>query len=163
MNNWQKIINVCLVIIITLLLFRFEKLNDEVRLLEELTEDQIKRAGEIAKITHMNEMTLRGNEDPHLKKVTKSSLELFRCTLENAFNSSDVLKENIPVSLNKNKDVLIVNSIEASGNDMNDYVNGNQYMFWGEDQNLSYMINISKKEFHIHSNDGSMIVYKCNF
>ena len=46
---------------------------------------------------------------------------------------------------------------------MNDYINGEQYMFWGDDPNLSYMINNPKKEFHIHSHDGSMIVYKCNF
>ena len=46
---------------------------------------------------------------------------------------------------------------------MNDYRNGEQYMFWGDDPDLSYMINIPKKEFHIHTHDGSMVIYKCNF
>jgi hypothetical protein len=74
-----------------------------------------------------------------------------------------VLKKEINILLDKNKDTLIFDDTNASGKNMNDYINGEQYMFWGDDPNLSYMINNPKKEFHIHSHDGSMIVYKCNF
>ena len=73
------------------------------------------------------------------------------------------LKDEINIFLDKNKDSLIFNNISSTGKNMNDYRNGEQYMFWGDDPDFSYMINIPKKEFHIHTHDGSMVIYKCNF
>ena len=43
MNIWQKIINVCLAIIITLLIFNISNLSDEIKLLNiELEEIKLK-------------------------------------------------------------------------------------------------------------------------
>jgi 2-iminoacetate synthase ThiH len=61
MNIWQKIIYLGLAIITTLLIFQLEKLEDRVRVLEETIEEQIERAGEIAKTAHTNEIILRNN------------------------------------------------------------------------------------------------------
>ena len=58
MNIWQKSINISLAIIVTLLIFQFEKIEDRIRLLEDTTEEQIQRAGEVAKTTHTNEIIL---------------------------------------------------------------------------------------------------------
>ena len=163
MNIWQKSINISLAIIVTLLIFQFEKIEDRIRLLEDTTEEQIQRAGEVAKTTHTNEIILRNNFESYNTNIAPSQLaNIIKCNLHNSFNSDEVLKNKINISLDKNKDILVFNDISASGKEMNDYVNGEQYMFWGDDPNLSYMINIPKKEFHIHSHDGSMIIYKCN-
>ncbi len=61
MNIWQKIIYLGLATITTLLIFHLEKLEDRVRVLEETIEEQIERAGEIAKTAHTNEIILRNN------------------------------------------------------------------------------------------------------
>ena len=106
---------------------------------------------------------LRNNFKSHYdNKTANSYANIIKCNLHNSFNSDEVLKNKINISLNKNKDILVFNDISASGKEMNDYVNGEQFMFWGNNPKLSYMINIPKKEFHIHSHDGSMIIYKCN-
>ena len=40
MNSWQKIINTCLAIIITLFIFMIEKLEDRVRILESSVNEE---------------------------------------------------------------------------------------------------------------------------
>ena len=163
MNIWQKIIYLGLATITTLLIFHLEKLEDRVRVLEETIEEQIERAGEIAKTAHTNEIILRNN---YVLTDTEISLSKdilgIKCNLQNSFNSDMELKDEINILLNKTKDSLVFNDIASTGKNMNDYKSGEQYMFWGDDPNLSYMINIPKKEFHIHTHDGSMIIYKCN-
>ena len=163
MNISQKFINIILSIIIIYLVFQFEKTKERMTLIEDITEEQIQRAGEVAKTTHTNEIILRNNFKSHYdNKTANSYANIIKCNLHNSFNSDEVLKNKINISLNKNKDILVFNDISASGKEMNDYVNGEQFMFWGNNPKLSYMINIPKKEFHIHSHDGSMIIYKCN-
>lgn len=163
MNIWQKIIYLGLVTITTLLIFHLEKLEDRVRVLEETIEEQIERAGEIAKTAHTNEIILRNN---YVLTDTEISLSKdilgIKCNLQNSFNSDMELKDEINILLNKTKDSLVLNDIASTGKNMNDYESGEQYMFWGDDPDLSYMINIPKKEFHIHTHDGSMVIYKCN-
>ena len=163
MNIWQKIIYLGLATITTLLIFHLEKLEDRVRVLEETIEEQIERAGEIAKTAHTNEIILRNN---YVLTDTEISLSKdilgIKCNLQNSFNSDMELKDEINILLNKTKDSLVFNDIASTGKNMNDYKSGEQYMFWGDDPNLSYMINIPKKEFHIHTHDGSLIIYKCN-
>jgi len=163
MNIWQKIIYLGLATITTLLIFHLEKLEDRVRVLEETIEEQIERAGEIAKTAHTNEIILRNN---YVLTDTEISLSKdilgIKCNLQNSFNSDMELKDEINILLNKTKDSLVLNDITLTGKNMNDYESGEQYMFWGDDPDLSYMINIPKKEFHIHTHDGSMVIYKCN-
>ncbi|MDC0410224.1 hypothetical protein OAM88_02400 [Gammaproteobacteria bacterium] len=163
MNIWQKIIYLGLTTITTLLIFHLEKLEDRVKVLEETIEEQIERAGEIAKTAHTNEIILRNNYVQTDKEISLSKDILdIKCDLQNSFNSDIELKDEINILLNKTKDSLVFNDIASTGKNMNDYKSGEQYMFWGDDPNLSYMINIPKKEFHIHTHDGSMIIYKCN-
>ena len=163
MNIWQKIIYLGLTTITTLLIFHLEKLEDRVKVLEETIEEQIERAGEIAKTAHTNEIILRNNYVQTDKEISLSKDILdIKCNLQNSFNSDIELKDEINILLNKTKDSLVFNDIASTGKNMNDYKSGDQYMFWGDDPNLSYMINIPKKEFHIHTHDGSMIIYKCN-
>ncbi|MDA7856545.1 hypothetical protein N9H95_04965 [Gammaproteobacteria bacterium] len=163
MNIWQKIIYLGLTTITTLLIFHLEKLEDRVKVLEETIEEQIERAGEIAKTAHTNEIILRNNYVQTDKEISLSKDMLdIKCNLQNSFNSDIELKDEINILLNKTKDSLVFNDIASTGKNMNDYKSGEQYMFWGDDPNLSYMINIPKKEFHIHTHDGSMIIYKCN-
>tara|TARA_B110000003_G_scaffold228122_1_gene229562 strand:- start:3357 stop:3851 length:495 start_codon:yes stop_codon:yes gene_type:complete len=163
MNIWQKIIYLGLTTITTLLIFHLEKLEDRVKVLEETIEEQIERAGEIAKTAHTNEIILRNNYVQTDKEISLSKDILdIKCNLQNSFNSDIELKDEINILLNKTKDSLVFNDIASTGKNMNDYKSGEQYMFWGDDPNLSYMINIPKKEFHIHTHDGSMIIYKCN-
>ena len=163
MNIWQKIIYLGLATITTLLIFHLEKLEDRVRVLEETIEEQIERAGEIAKTAHTNEIILRNN---YVLTDTEISLSKdilgIKCNLQNSFNSDMELKDEINILLNKTKDSLVLNDITSTGKNMNDYESAEQYMFWGDDPDLSYMINIPKKEFHIHTHDGSMVIYKCN-
>ena len=164
MNIWQKIIYLGLAIITTLLIFQLEKLEDRVRVLEETIEEQIERAGEIAKTAHTNEIILRNNYVSNDIEISSSKNKIaIKCNLQNSFNSDMELKDKINIFLDKTKDSLIFNNISSTGKNMNDYRNGEQYMFWGDDPDLSYMINIPKKEFHIHTHDGSMVIYKCNF
>jgi sucrose-6-phosphate hydrolase SacC (GH32 family) len=164
MNIWQKIIYLGLAIITTLLIFQLEKLEDRVRVLEETIEEQIERAGEIAKTAHTNEIILRNNYVSNDIEISSSKNKIaIKCNLQNSFNSDMELKDEINIFLDKTKDSLIFNNISSTGKNMNDYRNGEQYMFWGDDPDLSYMINIPKKEFHIHTHDGSMVIYKCNF
>lgn len=164
MNIWQKVIYLGLAIITTLLIFQLEKLEDRLRILEETIEEQFERAGEIAKTAHTNEIILRNNYTlSDTERSSSKDILGIKCNLHNSFNSNEVLKKEINILLDKNKDTLIFDDTNASGKNMNDYINGEQYMFWGDDPKLSYMINNPKKEFHIHSHDGSMIVYKCNF
>jgi hypothetical protein len=164
MNIWKKIIYLGLTIITTLIIFQLEKLEDRVRAIEEILEEQIERAGEIAKTAHTNEIILRNYYATNDTEISSSKDILgIKCNLQNSFNSDMKLKNEINILLDKTKDSLIFNNITSIGKNMNDYRNGEQYMFWGDDPDLSYMINIPKKEFHIHTHDGSMIVYKCNF
>ena len=164
MNIWQKVIYLGLAIITTLLIFQLEKLEDRVRVLEETIEEQIERAGEIAKTAHTNEIILRNNYVSNDIEISSSKNKIgIKCNLQNSFNSDMELKDEINIFLDKTKDSLIFNNISSTGKNMNDYRNGEQYMFWGDDHDLSYMINIPKKEFHIHTHDGSMVIYKCNF
>ena len=164
MNIWKKIIYLGLTIITTLIIFQLEKLEDRVRAIEEILEEQIERAGEIAKTAHTNEIILRNYYAINDTEISSSKDILgIKCNLQNSFNSDMKLKNEINILLDKTKDSLIFNNITSIGKNMNDYRNGEQYMFWGDDPDLSYMINIPKKEFHIHTHDGSMIVYKCNF
>ncbi|MDA7786844.1 hypothetical protein N9A12_04010 [Gammaproteobacteria bacterium] len=163
MNIWQKIIYLGLTTITTLLIFHLEKIEDRVKVLEETIEEQIERAGEIAKTAHTNEIILRNNYVQTEKEISLSKDMLdIKCNLQNSFNSDIELKDEINILLNKTKDSLVFNDIASTGKNMNDYKSGEQYMFWGDDPNLSYMINIPKKEFHIHTHDGSLIIYKCN-
>ena len=163
MNIWQKIIYLGLAIITTLLIFQLGKLEDRVRVLEETIEEQIERAGEIAKTAHTNEIILRNNYTPDNAEIPSSKDMLgIKCNLQNSFNSDMELKDEINILLDKTKDSLVFNDITSTGKNMNDYRGGQQYMFWGDDPDLSYMINIPKKEFHIHTHDGSMVIYKCN-
>ena len=88
MNIWQKIIYLGLATITTLLIFHLEKLEDRVRVLEETIEEQIERAGEIAKTAHTNEIILRNNyvlTDTELS-LSKDILGI-KCNLQNSFNS----------------------------------------------------------------------------
>jgi len=164
MNIWQKVIYLGLAIITTLLIFQLEKLEDRLRILEETIEEQFERAGEIAKTAHTNEIILRNNYTlSDTERSSSKDIVGIKCNLQNSFNSDMELKNEINILLDKTKDSLISNNISSTGKNMNDYRNGEQYMFWGDDPDLSYMINIPKKEFHIHTHDGSMVIYKCNF
>ena len=142
MNSWQKIINTCLAIIITLFIFMIEKLEDRVRMLESSV-----------------------NEESFEEKISTLSIEdeFLDCNLDKVLNMDGNFKDNLLISILKKNDQIKFDSIIASGDGMNDYLNGDQYTYSNGDPHIGYMISNSKKEFHIHKHSGGMVVYKCSF
>ena len=142
MNSWQKIINTCLAIIITLFIFMIEKLEDRVRILESSV-----------------------NEESFEEKISTLSIEdeFLDCNLDKVLNMDGNFKDNLLISVLKKNDQIKFDSIIASGDGMNDYLNGDQYIYSDDSPHLGYMISNSKKEFHIHKHSGGMVVYKCSF
>lgn len=142
MNSWQKIINICLAIIITLFIFMIEKLEDRVRILERTV-----------------------NEESFEKNISTLSIEdeFLNCHLDKVLNMDGNFKDNLLISVLKKNDQIKFDSIIATGNGMNDYLNGDQYTYSDDDPHIGYMISNSKKEFHIHKHSGGMVVYKCSF
>ena len=142
MNSWQKIINICLAIIITLFIFMIEKLEDRVRILERTV-----------------------NEESFEKNISTLSIEdeFLNCHLDKVLNMDGNFKNNLLISVLKKNDQIKFDSIIATGNGMNDYLNGDQYTYSDDDPHIGYMISNSKKEFHIHKHSGGMVVYKCSF
>ena len=142
MNSWQKIINTCLAIIITLFVVMIEKLEDRVRILESSV-----------------------NEESFEEKISTLSIEdeFLDCNLDKVLNMDGNFKDSLLISVLKKDDQIKFDSIVASGDGMNDYLNGDQYIYSGDDPHLGYMISNSKKEFHIHKHSGGMVVYKCSF
>ena len=142
MNSWQKIINTCLAIIITLFIFMIEKLEDRVRMLESSV-----------------------NEESFEEKISTLSIEdeFLDCNLDKVLNMDGNFKDNLLISVLKKNDQIKFDSIIASGDGMNDYLNGDQYIYSDDNPHLGYMISNSKKEFHIHKHSGGMVVYKCSF
>ena len=142
MNSWQKIINTCLAIIITLFIFMIEKLEDRVRVLESSV-----------------------NEESFEEKISTFSIEdeFLDCNLDKVLNMDGNFKDNLLISVLKKDDQIKFDSIIASGDGMNDYLNGDQYIYSDDNPHLGYMISNSKKEFHIHKHSGGMVVYKCSF
>ena len=142
MSSWQKIINTCLAIIITLFIFMIEKLEDRVRILESSV-----------------------NEESFEEKISTLSIEdeFLDCNLDKVLNMDGNFKNNLLISVLKKNDQIKFDSIIASGDGMNDYLNGDQYIYSDGDPHLGYMISNSKKEFHIHKHSGGMVVYKCSF
>jgi len=143
MNIWQKVINICLVVIITLLIFMIEKLEDRLTELEET---------QITEVTTNNKISTLSIED-----------EFLECKLDKVLNMDGDFKESLVISVLKSDDIIKFNSITASGDGMNDYLNDDQYIYADENPHLGYMISNSKKEFHIHKHSGGMVVYKCSF
>jgi hypothetical protein len=142
MNSWQKIINTCLAIIITLFIFMIEKLEDRVRILESSV-----------------------NEESFEEKISTLSIEdeFLDCNLDKVLNMDGDFKDNLFISVLKKDDQIKFDSIVASGDGMNDYLNGDQYIYSDDNPHIGYMISNSKKEFHIHKHSGGMVVYKCSF
>ena len=142
MNSWQKIINTCLAIIITLFVVMIEKLEDRVRILESSV-----------------------NEESFEEKISTLSIEdeFLDCNLDKVLNMDGNFKDSLLISVLKKDDQIKFDSIIASGDGMNDYLNGDQYIYSGDDPHLGYMIGNSKKEFHIHKHSGGMVVCKCSF
>jgi len=142
MNSWQKIINICLAIIITLFIFMIEKLEDRVRILERTV-----------------------NEESFEENISTLSIEdeFLNCYLDKVLNMDGNFKDNLLISVLKKNDQIKFDSIVATGNGMNDYLNGDQYTYSDDDPHIGYMISNSKKEFHIHKHSGGMVVYKCSF
>lgn len=143
MNIWQKVINICLVVIITLLIFMIEKLEDRLTELEET---------QITEVTTNDKISTLSIED-----------EFLECKLDKVLNMDGDFKESLVISVLKSDDIIKFNSITASGDGMNDYLNDDQYIYADENPHLGYMISNSKKEFHIHKHSGGMVVYKCSF
>lgn len=143
MNIWQKVINICLVVIITLLIFMIEKLEDRLTELEET---------QITEVTSNDKISTLSIED-----------EFLECKLDKVLNMDGDFKESLVISVLKSDDIIKFNSITASGDGMNDYLNDDQYIYADENPHLGYMISNSKKEFHIHKHSGGMVVYKCSF
>lgn len=143
MNIWQKVINICLVVIITLLIFMIEKLEDRLTELEET---------QITEVTSNDKISTLSIED-----------EFLECNLDKVLNMDGDFKESLVISVLKSDDIIKFNSITASGDGMNDYLNDDQYIYADENPHLGYMISNSKKEFHIHKHSGGMVVYKCSF
>lgn len=145
MSFYQKIINICLAIILTLLIYMVETLEDKVRVLEE--------------ILQQSENTF---EDYQMN--TSADLEdiYLNCTIANAINIEGLFDEFIEINLSRKNDNLSFNNIIANGNGMNYYLsNENDYMYWAKDSDLSYMLNNTFDEFHIHNQENGMVVYKC--
>lgn len=145
MSFYQKIINVCLAIIITLLIYMIETLEDKVSVLEET----LHQSENIFENTQMNASA--DLEDIYLN-----------CTIANAINIEGLFDEFIEIRLSRKNDNLSFNNLIANGNGTNYYLsNENDYMYWAEDSDLSYMLNSAFDEFHIHNQESGMVVYKC--
>ena len=142
MNSWQKIINTCLAIIVTLFIVLIEKLEDRVKVLES-----------------------SATESSFNKNISTLSIEdeFLDCNLDKVLNMEGDFKDNLVISVLKKNDQIKFDSIVASGDGMNDYLNGDQYTYSNGDPHIGYMISNSKKEFHIHKHSGGMVVYKCSF
>ena len=142
MNSWQKIINTCLAIIVTLIIVMIERLEDRVRVLES-----------------------SATESSFKKNISTLSIEdeFLNCNLDKVLNMEGDFKDNLVISVLKKNDQIKFSSITASGDGMNDYLNGDQYAYSNGDPHIGYMISNSKKEFHIHKHSGGMVVYKCSF
>jgi len=145
MSFYQKIINVCLAIIITLLIYMIETLEDKVSVLEET----LHQSENIFENTQMNASA--DLEDIYLN-----------CTIANAINIEGLFDEFIEIRLSRKNDNLSFDNLIANGNGTNYYLsNENDYMYWAEDSDLSYMLNSAFDEFHIHNQESGMVVYKC--
>lgn len=145
MSFYQKIINVCLAIIITLLIYMIETLEDKVSVLEET----LHQSENIFENTQMN-------ASADLKDI------YLNCTIANAINIEGLFDEFIEIRLSRKNDNLSFNNLIANGNGTNYYLsNENDYMYWAEDSDLSYMLNSVFDEFHIHNQESGMVVYKC--
>ena len=142
MNSWQKIINTCLAIIVTLFIVMIEKLEDRVKVLES-----------------------SATESSFNKNISTLSIEdeFLDCNLDKVLNMEGDFKDNLVISVLKKNDQIKFDSITASGDGMNDYHGGDQYTYSDGDPHIGYMISNSKKEFHIHKHSGGMVVYKCSF
>ena len=142
MNSWQKIINICVAIIVTLFIVMIEKLEDRVKVLES-----------------------SATESSFNKNISTLSIEdeFLDCNLDKVLNMEGDFKDNLVISVLKKNDQIKFDSIVASGDGMNDYLNGDQYIYSDNNPQLGYMISNSKKEFHIHRHSGGMVVYKCSF
>ena len=142
MNSWQKIINTCLAIIVTLFIVLIEKLEDRVKVLES-----------------------SATESSFNKNISTLSIEdeFLNCNLDKVLNMEGDFIDNLVISVLKKNDQIKFSSITASGDGMNDYLNGDQYTYSNGDPHIGYMISNSKKEFHIHKHSGGMVVYKCSF
>ena len=142
MNSWQKIINTCLAIIVTLFIVMIEKLEDRVRILE----------GSV----------IKNNLEKNISTLSIEN-EFLDCNLDKILNMDGDFKDNLLISVIKKDDQIKFDSITASGDGMNDYLGGDQYTYSDGDPHIGYMISNSKKEFHIHKHSGGMVVYKCSF
>ena len=142
MNKWQKIINTCLAIIITLFVVMIEKLEDRIRILES--------------------SPIEGSFENNISTLSIED-EFLNCNLDKVLNMEGAFKENLVISVLKKNDQIKFDSIVASGDGMNDYLNGDQYTYSDGNPHIGYMISNSKKEFHIHKHSGGMVVYKCSF
>ena len=142
MNSWQKIINICVAIIVTLFIVMIEKLEDRVKVLES-----------------------SATESSFNKNISTLSIEdeFLDCNLDKVLNMEGDFKDNLVISVLKKNDQIKFDSIVASGDGMNDYLNGDQYIYSDNNPQLGYMISNSKREFHIHKHSGGMVVYKCSF
>ena len=107
MNKWQKIINTCLAIIITLFVVTIEKLEDRIRILES---SAIEGSFE-------NNISILSIED-----------EFLNCKLDKVLNMDGNFKDSLLISVLKKDDQIKFDSIIASGDGMNDYLNGDQYI-----------------------------------
>ena len=142
MNKWQKIINTCLAIIITLFVVMIEKLEDRIRILES--------------------SAIEGSFENNISTLSIED-EFLNCKLDKVLNMDGNFKDNLLISVLKKNDQIKFDSIVASGDGMNDYLNGDQYTYSDGNPHIGYMISNSKKEFHIHKHNGGMVVYKCSF
>ena len=142
MNKWQKIINTCLAIIITLFVVMIEKLEDRISILES--------------------SAIEGGFENNISTLSIED-EFLNCKLDKVLNMKGDFKDNLVISVLKKNDQIKFSSITASGDGMNDYLSGDQYTYSNGDPHIGYMISISKKEFHIHKHSGGMVVYKCSF
>ena len=125
MNSWQKIINTCLAIIVTLFIVMIEKLEDRVRVLES-----------------------SATESSFKKNISTLSIEdqFLDCNLDKVLNMEGDFKDNLVISVLKKNDQIKFDSIVAFGDGMNDYLNGDQYIYSDDNPHLGYMISNSKKE-----------------
>ena len=142
MNKWQKIINTCLAIIITLFVVMIEKLEDRIRILES--------------------SAIEGSFENNISTLSIED-EFLNCKLDKVLNMDGNFKDNLLISVLKKNDQIKFDSIIALGDGMNDYLNGDQYTYSDGNPHIGYMISNSKKEFHIHKHNGGMVVYKCSF
>ena len=108
MNKWQKIINTCLAIIIALFVVMVEKLEDRIRILESSAIEE----------RFENNISTLSIED-----------EFLNCKIDKVLNMDGDFKNNLHISLLKKDDQIKFDSIIASGDGMNDYLNGDQYTY----------------------------------